>query len=118
MLDAVERGLEAPPQARESEGGIGLEAGDGPVIALAESLLRGRALAEGLAYEVLATRADLNRVVAAARRGDDEPDVRVLRGWRREVAGEDLLALLSGRRSVAVDRDGRLRVSMSDDAAG
>jgi ribonuclease D len=118
VLDAVARGLEEPPQPRESEGGIGLEPGDGPVIALAESLLRGRALAEGLAYEVLATRADLNRVVAAARRGDPEPDVRVLRGWRREVAGEDLLALLAGRRGVSVDPDGRLRVSMSEDEPG
>ena len=84
----------------------------------AESLLRGRALSEGLAYEVLATRADLNRVVAAVRRGDPEPDVRVLRGWRREVAGEDLLALLAGRRGISVDPDGHLRVSMSEDEPG
>jgi ribonuclease D len=118
IIGAVREGKEAPSLPREGEGGIGLEPGDGPVIALAESLLRGRALAEGLAYEVLATRADLNRVVAASRREDPEPDVRVLRGWRREVAGQDLLALLEGRRAVSVDGRGRLHVSMSDGDSG
>jgi ribonuclease D len=52
----------------------------------------------------VATRADLNQVIAAARRGDEEPDVRTLRGWRRDLVGSELLELLDGRHALAVER--------------
>jgi ribonuclease D len=75
---------------------------DAPLIALAEALLRSRAREAGLAYELLAARADLQAIVAAWRSGAVEADVRTLRGWRRELAGEELLALLDGRVSLSV----------------
>ena len=84
------------------------EAVDAPTIALAEALVRARAQAAGLAYELIAARADLSAVVVAARRGRPEPDVRTLRGWRRELVGEELLELLRGGRRLAVDPDGRV----------
>ena len=59
----------------------------------------------GLAYELLATRGDLQAIVAARRAGE-EVDVRTLRGWRRELVGAELLALLDGRISLAVEREG------------
>lgn len=102
VLRAVARGAAKPPMAREPESGPGLTARDAPLVSLAEAFLRQRALEEGLAYEVLATRADLNRVVGAARHGRDSDGTRVLEGWRREVAGEELLELLAGRRSLTV----------------
>ena len=74
---------------------------DGPTIALAEALVRARAHEAGLAYELIAARADLAPIVVAARRGRPEPDVRTLRGWRRELVGEELLELLAGRRRSA-----------------
>ena len=83
---------------------------DGPTIALAESLVRARAHEAGLAYELIAARADLAPIVVAARRGRPEPDVRTLRGWRRELVGEELLELLAGRRSLAVGDGGRVAV--------
>jgi hypothetical protein len=46
----------------------------------------------------------------SARRGDSEPDVRTLRGWRRELVGAELLELLAGRRQLGVVR-GRVTVS-------
>ena len=58
------------------------EPGDAPLIALAEALLRARALEAGLAYELIASRAELELIVGAARRGEPEPDVRTLSGWR------------------------------------
>ena len=67
------------------------------MIALAESLVRCRAQEAGLAYELIAARADLAPVVVAARRGKAEPDVRTLQGWRRELVGAELLELLAGR---------------------
>ena len=66
------------------------EPGDAPLIALAEALLRARALDAGLAYELIASRSELEQIVAAARRGEPEPDVRTLDGWRRELVGADL----------------------------
>jgi ribonuclease D len=42
-------------------------------------------------------------VAAAAREGRDEPDVRTLRGWRRDLAGAELLEMLAGRRSLGIE---------------
>ena len=83
---------------------------DAPLVALAEALLRARAREAGLAYELLAARADLQAIVAAARAGEQEADVRTLRGWRRELAGAELLELLAGHGSLSVS-GGKLRVS-------
>ena len=73
--------------------------------------MRDRAPQAGLAYELLAARADLQKIVTARRNGAPEPDVRTLRGWRREVVGDELLALLAGRRSVRVGTGRRLEVT-------
>jgi ribonuclease D len=79
---------------------------DAPLIALGEALLRARAREANLAYELLAARADLQAIVAAARVGEQEADVRTLRGWRRELAGAELLELLDGRLSLSVSGAG------------
>jgi ribonuclease D len=76
---------------------------DGPVIALSESLVRARALEAGLAYELVASRADLQAVVSSVRDSKPEPDVRTLRGWRRDLAGAELLELLGGNRALSVE---------------
>src|SRR5579875_1105350 len=109
ILEAIARGREAEPIAREEARGRS-EPGDAPLIALVESLLRARALDAGLAYELIAARAELEQVVGAARRHDPEPPVRTLQGWRSELVGDDLRALLSGRRALSVGDDRRLAV--------
>jgi ribonuclease D len=73
--------------------------------------VRARAQEAGLAYELIAARADLTPIVVAARRGDPEPDVRTLRGWRRELVGAELLELLRGRRRLTVADGGRVSIS-------
>jgi ribonuclease D len=82
---------------------------DAPLIALGEALVRTRTREAGIAYELLAARADLQAVVAARREGAPEPDVRTLRGWRRELVGDELLELLDGRIALSVS-DGQLRI--------
>jgi ribonuclease D len=85
---------------------------DAPLVALVEALVRARAAEAELAYELLASRSDLQAIVAARRSGS-EADVRTLRGWRRELVGAELLALLAGELSLSVDTDGkraRLRI--------
>jgi len=111
LLAAVERGQAAEPIRLEESERLPTEPQDGPVIALAESLVRGRAQEAGLAYELIAARADLAPIVVAARRGLEEPDVRTLQGWRRELVGDELLELLGGRRRLGVGPGGRIEVT-------
>jgi ribonuclease D len=107
ILAAIEQGLSDPPIPRERAGPRS-DPSDAPLIALAEALLRARALDAGLAYELIASRSELEAIIGAARRGDREPPVRTLTGWREELVGADLRDLLAGRSAVAVGGDRRL----------
>jgi ribonuclease D len=102
ILAVVARGLAAPPIRLDETDRLVSESVDGPTIALAEALVRARAHEAGLAYELIAARADLAPIVVAARRNKPEPAVRTLRGWRRELVGAELLELLAGRRRLGV----------------
>jgi ribonuclease D len=107
ILDAIARGQQAPPIPREGSYRRS-EPADAPLIALAEALLRARALDAKLAYELVASRAELEQIVAAARRSEPPPRVRTLEGWRSELVGVDLADLLAGRSSLAVGPHDRL----------
>jgi ribonuclease D len=110
LLDAVARGASRPPQPLPAEARPpSPDPEDAPLIALCEALVRARAREAGLAYELLASRADLQTIVACFRSGSTEAGVRTLRGWRRELVGRELLELLDGRLSLAIE-GGRLRV--------
>ncbi|MEA2437978.1 MAG: ribonuclease [Thermoleophilaceae bacterium] len=111
IIEAVERGRDAEPPPAEDVQRNEVDPRDAPVISLAESLVRSRAQSAGLAYELVAARADLQAVVSAAREGRPEPDVRTLRGWRRDLAGGELLELLAGRRALSVDPRRGVRVN-------
>ncbi|MBW3608728.1 MAG: HRDC domain-containing protein [Actinobacteria bacterium] len=111
ILDAVQRGRSRPPIPVDGERPAQPDALDAPVIALSEALVRARALEEELAYELIAARADLQRIVLAMRDGNPPPDVRTLRGWRREVVGDELLELLNGRRALTVGPDRHVAVA-------
>jgi ribonuclease D len=107
ILEAVARGREREGIPVEGDRPTPPDTADAPLIALAEALVRARAAKSSLAYELLATRADLQRIVTAVRAADgnssvDDTDVRTLQGWRREVVGAELLDLLAGRRSLRV----------------
>jgi ribonuclease D len=114
LLDAVARarGRDAEPAPEGTRPGPP-KSEDLPLVALAEALVRTRAREAGLAYELLAARADLQAIVAAVRTGAEPPEVRTLSGWRRELVGADLLDLLQGRIALSVtsSQDGR-RVKM------
>ncbi|MCL2770608.1 MAG: HRDC domain-containing protein [Solirubrobacterales bacterium] len=99
----------APEPLLERERPSPPDPSDAPLIALSEALVRARAAEADVAYELIAARADLQAIVAATRRGDPEPSVRTLQGWRRALVGEELLDLISGRLTLSV-RDGALRV--------
>ena len=112
ILAAIAAGMKAEPIPRDEPRGRS-EPEDAPLIVLAEALLRARSLEAGLAYELIASRNELELIVAAARRGESEPDVRTLEGWRSELVGADLRDLLAGRKAVSVGPKRRLVVGDS-----
>ena len=114
VIAAVERGRDREPIPRDGERPIGGDPLDSPAIALCEALIRARTIDAELAYELVAARADIERIVRAERAGAEEPDVRTLQGWRRELVGEELLELLGGRRSLRLGPDRRVAVEPVD----
>ena len=112
IIEAVERGLSSPPIAVDGERPPQGHPGDAAVIVVAEALVRARAAEAELAYELLAARADLQRIITAVRQGAPEPDVRTLQGWRRELVGAELLELLAGRRALRIND--RLELAVDD----
>jgi ribonuclease D len=110
ILEAIAAGMKEPPIPRDEPKGRS-EPEDTPLVVLAEALLRARSLEAGLAYELIASRHELELIVGAARRGDPEPDVRALEGWRSELVGADVRDLLAGRRAISIGPDRRLHLS-------
>jgi ribonuclease D len=112
ILAAIARGREAEPIPRDEPRGRS-EPGDAPLISLLEALLRTRALEAGLAYELIASRAELEQIVGSWRRGEPEPSVRTLTGWRSELVGDELRTLLAGRGSLSVGPRRRIVLTRS-----
>ena len=110
-MSAVQRGREREPIPNDGVRPPAPDPSDAPLIALAEALVRARASEAELAYELLAARADLQRIVTALRDGAEEPEVRTLQGWRRELVGAELLELLAGRRSLRIGPGRRIEIS-------
>jgi ribonuclease D len=113
IVEAVGRGRQREGIPVEGQRPSQPDAEDAPIIALGEALVRARAMESGLAYELIAARADLQRIVTAVREGEPEPDVRTLQGWRREVVGDELLQLLGGHRTLRVGPEHRVEISPS-----
>ena len=92
LLAAVARGLALPegdcPEAAPRPAG----GAPGALVDLLKVLLKHKCDEHHVAQRLVATSADLDRLAA-----EDDPDVPVLRGWRREVFGEAALALKQGR---------------------
>jgi ribonuclease D len=76
---------------------------DGPrpspaLVSLLKVLLAAKCEQHHVAPKLVASGDDIDRLAS-----EDEPDVQALRGWRRDVFGEDALALKSGRMAIGVE---------------
>ena len=102
-VEAGKNGREAPDLPDVEQG----DAADAPLVALGQALVRQRAIEAKVAVDLVSTQSDVAAVVAAVRRGREDPDVRTLAGWRRELVGNELVSLLRGECAVRVV-DGKL----------
>ena len=88
-----------------------LPRGIGPTVDMLRVLLKYRSEESDVAQRLLANTSDLEQIAV-----DDEADVPALHGWRREIFGNDALALKAGRIALAV-RDRKPVVVRLDDKA-
>ena len=110
LLDEIAAGRseEPPPPPPHAPKRDSREA---PLVSLAQALVRQRSLDSGIATELIATQSELAALVAALRRdGGQSNGVRALRGWRRELIGDELQELIEGRSAVSVKPGGGLSV--------
>ncbi|MEX0921238.1 MAG: ribonuclease D [Rhodovibrionaceae bacterium] len=77
----------------------------GATAELLKVLLKQVCEAHGVAQRLVANAADLEALA-----GNDEAEVAALKGWRRELFGEQALALKHGRIALAIDRAGAVRL--------
>jgi len=70
------------------------------IVELLRVLLKQKAEEHDVAQKLLANAADLDAIAL-----DDDADVAAMRGWRREIFGEDALALKSGKLALGATGD-------------
>jgi ribonuclease D len=109
LLHVLERGRRRTPPPPPPEAPT-RDPADAPLVSLAQALVRHRSMESGVAVELIATQSELSALVSGLRRGDDGDRLRVTRGWRGELVGDELRELVAGRRSLGVGPDGRLLV--------
>lgn len=103
LLDAVKRGLALPDdQIPKPPERVELPRGLGPVVDLLKVLLKMKCDAHGVASKLVANSADIEAIAA-----DDHAEIPALHGWRRDLFGEDALALKHGRLALGFCTDGR-----------
>jgi ribonuclease D len=110
IIEAVQRGLERDPktlppmphsQPMSAEAGATME--------LLKVLLKASAARHRVAPRLIADSEDLERIAS-----EDEPDVPALRGWRRQLFGEDALKLKRGELALTLSKGEVLALSLPD----
>jgi ribonuclease D len=98
VVEAVKRGLARDPKTLpEISGGGSLPAEKAALVELLRVLLKATAARHRVAPRLIAATEDLERIAL-----DTEPNVPALRGWRREMFGNDALSLKRGELAIAV----------------
>lgn len=98
ILKAVADGLAVPNDALPKVANDRAKLQVNPAIAdMLRVLLKAKSEGEGVAQKLIATSADLDALAAGKR------DIIALRGWRKEVFGNDAIALVEGKVGLRVD---------------
>lgn len=105
IIEAVRRGLALPEKDCPAAGNDrGLAPRPGPSADLLKVLLKMKAEQHDVAQRLIASTDEIEAIAA-----DDNADVPALTGWRRELFGEDALALKQGRLALTAS-GGDIRV--------
>lgn len=112
IVDAVRRGLErdpktVPPMPRNQP----LSAEATAIIELLKVLLKAAAARHRVAPRLIADSEDLERIASEA-----EPDVAALKGWRRQLFGEDALRLKRGELALTLSEGEVIAIGTSGQA--
>jgi ribonuclease D len=99
ILEAVRRGLARDPAGLPRLDKPRQNLNGNATVELLKVLLRMTSERHGVAAKVIATVEDLERIAL-----DDRADVPALHGWRREMFGDQAIALKRGQLALAVDR--------------
>ena len=101
ILAAVEAGREGPSIALGAAPPKSAQARARMLSGLADAVVRARCEQAGMATELVATRSELENLLAEVVTGSvDEARHRLMMGWRRELAGDAVVALAEGRIAV------------------
>lgn len=101
LIAAVKRGLALPPgEVPRLPERLEVPSGRAPLIELLKVLLKTKCEQHDVAQKLIANSADLDRLACS-----DDPALPALTGWRREVFGEDALALKSGKLALTAGKD-------------
>lgn len=98
-LDADERTWPRPPKPKKSEVNVDAE------VDVMTAVVRMRAKENDVAFQTLSCRDDLVALARGHRSG-----LGILEGWRRELVGDELVALLEGNLQISF-KGGRLKVT-------
>lgn len=108
IIDAIARGAKKPVEGQRNDR-TQLSSRGQVWAGLVASLVQSRCAEAGIAARFVGTRADAEALVAwfeSPDRDQSEPDIALLQTWRRELAGDAVLAWLRGEASIAVSVDG------------
>jgi len=105
ILAAVREGLDDPPPAEPKRPPVPPQGRAWP--AILSGIVQAGCRGANIAARFVATRSDIDALVAWWLTGDraEEPDLPLLGGWRRELAGEAMLDWLRGETTIAVDAE-------------
>jgi ribonuclease D len=101
LLAAVADGLASDPVAAPSGPSPAVKRRADAASGLAGALLRVRCSDAGIAPELVATRGELDRFIEAVVLADYASDP-LAQGWRRELVGDELVALVEGRVTLSL----------------
>ncbi|HEX2058538.1 MAG TPA: ribonuclease D [Actinomycetota bacterium] len=101
ILKAVETGRDAPSISLGAAPPKSAQARARMLSGLADAVVRARCEQAGLATELVSTRSELEMLLAEVVTGSvEEERHRLMQGWRRELAGDAVVALAEGRIAV------------------
>jgi ribonuclease D len=111
LMDAIESGRHAPPPDNPHADTMRRKREPSPSsIDLLKTLLRLRAEEAKVAPRLIANSDDIEKLAA-----HEDKDVAALHGWRRDVFGNDALALREGKLAIALEKGEAVIVELEDD---